>query len=103
LIELNEKQSLVADIREEVIFPDEIKNVGPPQPQEKLKCFARLTVCNVPDVTSIGASQRFYQNTHSSARHSIRIVVPGPLGATIEDDGALSNSDSRTTMTDGMS
>jgi len=103
LIELNEKQSLVADIREEVIFSDEIKNVGPAQPQEKLECLARLTVCNVPDMTSIGASQHFHQNPYSSARHSIRIVVPGPPGATVEDDGALSNSDSRTTMTDGMS
>lgn len=32
LIELDEKESLVADIREEVILPDEIKDVGPPQP-----------------------------------------------------------------------
>jgi hypothetical protein len=32
LIELDEEQSLVADIREEVILPDEIKDVGPPQP-----------------------------------------------------------------------
>ena len=30
LIELDEQQSLVADIREEVILPNEVKDVGPP-------------------------------------------------------------------------
>ena len=32
LIKLDQQQSLVANISEEVIFPDEVKNVGPPQP-----------------------------------------------------------------------
>ena len=31
------------------------------------------------------------------------IVVSGPLEATFDDDGALYNSDSRATMTEGIS
>lgn len=31
LVELDEQQSLVADICEEIVLPDEIKYVGPPQ------------------------------------------------------------------------
>ena len=30
LIEFDEQQSLVANICEEIIFPDEVKDVGPP-------------------------------------------------------------------------
>jgi len=48
LIKLNEKQSLVADIREEVILSDEIEDVWPPQPQEELERLSWLTVRSVP-------------------------------------------------------
>jgi len=103
LIELDEKQSLVTDIRKEVILPNEVKNIGSSQPQEELECLARLTICDVPDSISVGMSQRLHQTSYNSARHSIRIVVSGPLEATFDDDGALSNSDSRATMTEGIS
>ena len=103
LIEFDEKQSLVADVREEVVLPNEVENVGPSQPQEELECLARLTVRNVPGVGLIGVSRCMRSNSHSSARHSMRIVVSGPLEPTFDDDGALSNSASSATMTEGMS
>lgn len=42
-------------------------------------------------------------HAHSSARHSIKIVVSGPPEAALDDEGALSNSDSRAKITEGMS
>lgn len=48
LIELDQKQSLVANVCKEVILPDKVKDIGPPQPQEELKCFPRLAIRDVP-------------------------------------------------------
>ena len=44
LIELDEEQSLVLHVREEVVLSDEIKNVRAAQAQEVWECFAWLAV-----------------------------------------------------------
>jgi len=82
---------------------NEIKDVRPSQPEEELECLSRLAVRNVPGGMSIGAFRTCHANAHSSARHSIRIGASGALETTFDDDCALSNSNSRATMTEGMS
>ena len=108
LVEFDKQQRLVLHVREQIVLPDEVEHVRAPQAEEVRERLARLAVERVPEkqrVRSAGCERRGEASvrTHSSARHSIRRIVSGPLGFLDEDDGARSSSDWTRTMTAGMS
>lgn len=54
-VELDEKQHLVLDSREEVVLPNEIKDVWSPKPEEVGKSLGRLVVEDEPGSESQGS------------------------------------------------